>query len=120
MLEFYNDPGEDLKQYLSPKYLKAMKMGLENGVEFIFCDADEKFRDNITVSPQTKAPANFTNAPLDGVQLMIRGIFQQNGVETKIHKLQRTTRFSGLPQSWLMRRIMYHRKWRRDVASICT
>ena len=91
MLEFYNDPGEDLKQYLSPKYLKAMKMGLENGVEFIFCDADEKFRDNITVSPQTKAPANFANAPLDGVQLMIRGIFQQNGVETKIHKLQRTT-----------------------------
>ena len=66
-------------------------MELENGVEYIFCDAAEKFRDNITISPQTKASANFTTAPLDGVQLMIRGFFLQNGVETKIHKVQRTT-----------------------------
>lgn len=91
MLDVYKNPGEELKRNLSPKYLKTIKMGLENGMELIFCDADEKFKDNITISPQTKAPANFANAPLDGVQLMIRGIFLQNGVETKIHKLQRTT-----------------------------
>ena len=90
MLDVYKNPGEELKRDFSAKYLKAMKMVLEDGAESIFCDADEKFKDNITISPQTKAPANFANAPLDGVRLMIRGIFLQNGVEMEIHKLQRT------------------------------
>ena len=82
---------EDEKDPLEKKRRELLKFGIMAGCDFIFCDFDETFPDNITVQTLPGVDPKQLDVSDAELRLMIRQLFQgELGFKTEIYEIKRT------------------------------
>lgn len=96
--------------------LESIRSQIQHGAEFIICDTDPEFQDQITVMHYGDLEKNIDDTPLDELRLRLNEVFKDMGAKGEIYEVKRvviagrTAIFSDMHYEFVLNGVKHYRR----------